>query len=110
MFNEIWKFSLSEDYYDIRHAPFDKNIFNLLSEKNLKVLYKTFTSLSGEFLLGDDEKINYVKQFYSEFDFVFLYYYLTREPYRSHGATRILKMLWAPSRFLEEFNGFPRNA
>ena len=71
--NEIWKFSLSEDYYDIRHAPFDKNIFNLLSEKNLKVLYKTFTSLSGEFLLGDDEKINYVKQFYSEFDFVFLY-------------------------------------
>ena len=23
--------------------------------------------------MGDDEKINYVKQFYSEFDFVFLY-------------------------------------
>ena len=71
--NEIWEYSLSEDYYDIRQAPFDENIFNLLTEKNLRILYKTFTSLSGEFLLDDDQRISHLKQFYSDFDFVFLY-------------------------------------
>lgn len=71
--NELWKYSLSEDYIDIRKATFEKNIFQLLSDKNLKVLYKTFTSLSGDFFSKDSDRIEYLKREYSNFDFILLY-------------------------------------
>lgn len=71
--NEIWKYSLTEDYNDIRDAPFENNIFKLLSEKKVKVLYETFTSLSGDFFSSDDQRFEYVKKVYSNYNFVFLY-------------------------------------
>ena len=71
--NEIWKYALSEDYDDIRNAPFENNIFKLLSNKDIRVLYKTFTSLSGDFLFNDEERFEYVRQGYSYYDFIFLY-------------------------------------
>ena len=85
--NEIWKYSLSEDYDDIRKASFENNIFKLLSEMNLKVLYKTFTSLSGKFLSSDSERIELIKKEYTHFDFLLLYVGETDSYGHEHGPS-----------------------
>lgn len=85
--NEIWKYSLSEDYDDIRKASFENNIFKLLSEYNLKVLYKTFTSLSGDFFSSDNERIEFLKNNHINFDFVLLYIGETDSFGHEHGPS-----------------------
>lgn len=85
--NEIWKYSLSEDYDDIRKASFENNIFKLFSEKNLKVLYKTFTSLSGEFISSDSKRIEFLKNEYINFDFSLLYIGETDSLGHEHGPS-----------------------